>query len=150
MVGRPIDALVNIQANGCSLKKGGAKVSSLLLLTLLSVVAIPAFFIVPIMVGRGLAQTITYAYLVFSSDAPSSLKPSYGKGLMTLSWRMAVDILRLLFVVFVASYFAFQVIAVGTTYAFIAVAFAALMFFTLLMMAFSAAMSEPLRSAVRR
>jgi hypothetical protein len=101
------------------------------------------------MVGRGLAQTITYACLVFSSSVPSSLKPSYGKGLMTLMWRMAVDILRLLFVLFVVSYFAFKAIAVGTTYAFIAVAFAALMFFTLFMMAFSAAMNEPLRSAVR-
>jgi hypothetical protein len=124
-------------------------VSSLLLLILLGVLAIPAFFIVPIMVGRGLAQTITYACLVFSSSVPSSLKPSYGKGLMTLMWRMAVDILRLLFVLFVVSYFAFKAIAVGTTYAFIAVAFAALMFFTLFMMAFSAAMNEPLRSAVR-
>ena len=123
--------------------------SSLLLLILLWVLAIPAFFIVPIMVGRGLAQTITYACLVFSSSVPSSLKPSYGKGLMTLMWRMAVDILRLLFVLFVVSYFAFKAIAVGTTYAFIAVAFAALMFFTLFMMAFSAAMNEPLRSAVR-
>ncbi len=123
--------------------------SSLLLLILLGVLAIPAFFIVPIMVGRGLAQTITYACLVFSSSVPSSLKPSYGKGLMTLMWRMAVDILRLLFVLFVVSYFAFKAIAVGTTYAFIAVAFAALMFFTLFMMAFSAAMNEPLRSAVR-
>lgn len=122
---------------------------SSLMLILLGVMAIPAFFIVPIIVGRGLAQTIIYAYLVFSSNAPSSLKPSYGKGLMTLSWMMAVDILRLLFVLFVVSYFAFKVIAVGTTYAFIAVAFAALMFFTLFMMAFSAAMSEPLRSAVR-
>ncbi len=119
-------------------------------LILLVVMAIPVFFIVPIMVGRGLAQTITYAYLVFSSDAPSSLKPSYGKGLMTLSWRMAVDILRLLFVLFVVSYFALQAIAVGTTYAFIAMAFATLMFSMLLLMAFSAAMSEPLRSAVRR
>jgi len=124
-------------------------VSSLLLLILLGVLAIPAFFIVPIMVGRGLAQTITYACLVFSSSVPSSLKPSYGKGLMTLMWRMAVDILRLLFVLFVVSYFAFKAIAVGTTYAFIAVAFAALMFFTLFMMAFSAAMNEPIRSAVR-
>ncbi len=123
--------------------------SSLLLLILLGVLAIPAFFIVPIMVGRGLAQTITYACLVFSSSVPSSLKPSYGKGLMTLMWRMAVDILRLLFVLFVVSYFAFKAIAVGTTYAFIAVAFAALMFFTLFMMAFSAAMNEPLRSTVR-
>ena len=123
--------------------------SSHLLLILLGVLAIPAFFIVPIMVGRGLAQTITYACLVFSSSVPSSLKPSYGKGLMTLMWRMAVDILRLLFVLFVVSYFAFKAIAVGTTYAFIAVAFAALMFFTLFMMAFSAAMNEPLRSAVR-
>lgn len=123
--------------------------SSLLLLVLFGVMAIPAFFIVPIMVGRGLAQTITYAYLVFSSDAPSSLKPSYGKGIMTLSWRVAVDLLRLLFVLFVVSYFAFQAIAVGTTYAFTAVTFAGLMFLTLLMMAFSAAMNEPFRSAVR-
>lgn len=122
---------------------------SSLMLILLVLMAIPAFFIVPILVGRGLAQTITYAYLVFSSDAPSSLKPSYGKGLMTLSWRMAVDILRLLFVFFVFSYFAFKAIAVGTTYAFIAIALAALMFFTLFMMAFSAAMNEPIRSAVR-
>lgn len=123
--------------------------SSLLLLILLGVLAIPAFFIVPIIVGRGLAQTITYAYLLFSRNAPSALKPSYGKGLMTLSLKIGLNLLRLLFVVFVASYFVFQAIAVGTTYAFIAVTFAALMFFTLLMMAFSAAMSEPLRSAVR-
>lgn len=123
--------------------------SSLILLILLGVLAIPAFFIVPIMVGRGFAQTITYAYLVFSSNAPCSLKPSYGKGLMTLSWMMAVDLLRGLLVLFVVSYFVLQAIAVGTTYAFIAVAFAALMFFTLFMMAFSAAMNEPLRSAVR-
>lgn len=122
---------------------------SSLMLILLVLMAIPAFFIVPILVGRGLAQTITYAHLVFSSDAPASLKPSYGKGLMTLSWRMAVDILRLMFVFFVFSYFAFKAIAVGTTYAFIAIAFAALMFFTLFMMAFSAAMNEPIRSAVR-
>jgi hypothetical protein len=122
---------------------------SSLMLILLVLMAIPAFFIVPILVGRGLAQTMTYAHLVFSSDAPASLKPSYGKGLMTLSWRMAVDILRLMFVFFVVSYFAFQAIAVGTTYAFIAIAFAALMFFTLFMMAFSAAMNEPIRSAVR-
>ncbi len=122
---------------------------SSLMLILLVLMAIPAFFIVPILVGRGLAQTMTYAHLVFSSDAPASLKPSYGKGLMTLSWRMGVDILRLMFVFFVFSYFAFKAIAVGTTYAFIAIAFAALMFITLFMMAFSAAMNEPIRSAVR-
>lgn len=124
--------------------------SSFLLLALLAVVAIPAFFIVPVMVGRGFAQTITYAYLVLSSNAPSSLKPSYRKGLMTLFWMMAVDLLRVLLVLFVVSYFALQAIAVGTTYAFIAMAFATLMFSTLLLMAFSAAMSEPLRSAVRK
>ena len=124
--------------------------SSLLLLILLGVLAIPAFFIVPVIVGRGFAQTITYAYLVFSSNAPCSLKPSYRKGLMTLSWMMAVDLLRGLLVLFVVSYFVLQAIAVGTTYAFIAMAFATLMFSTLLLMAFSAAMSEPLRSAVRR
>lgn len=123
--------------------------SSLLLIVLLGVLAIPAFFIVPVLVGRGFAQTVTYAYLVFSSNAPSSLKPSYRKGLMTLSWMMAVDLLRVLLVLFVVSYFAVQAIAVGTTYAFIAMAFATLMFSTLLMMAFSAAMHQPLRSAVR-
>jgi hypothetical protein len=63
---------------------------------------------------------------------------------------MAVDLLRFLFVLFVVSYFALQAIAVGTTHAFIAMAFATLMFSMLLLMAFSAAMSEPLRSAVRR
>lgn len=120
------------------------------MLILLGVMAIPAFFIVPIIVGRGLAQTIIYAYLVFSSNAPCSLKPSYRKGLMTLSWMMAVDLLRGLLVLFVVSYFVLQAIAVGTTYAFIAMAFATLMFSTLLLMAFSAAMSEPLRSAVLR
>ncbi|MDF9440689.1 hypothetical protein EM864_02845 [Stenotrophomonas acidaminiphila] len=124
--------------------------SSLLLFVLLGLLAIPAFFIVPVMVGRGFAQTITYAYLVFSSNAPSSLKPSFRKGLMTLSWMMAVDLLRILLVLFVVTYLALQAIAVGTTYAFIAMAFATLMFSTLLLMAFSAAMSEPLRSAVRR
>lgn len=123
---------------------------SSLLLILLGVMAIPAFFVVPIAVGRGLAQTIIYAYIVFSSNAPSSLKPSYRKGLITLSRMIAIDLLLILFIFSVVSYSVLQALEVGTYYAYIAVAFATFMFFTLLMMAFSSTMSEPIRSAVRK